>query len=223
MTAHFVDPNTKVVLGYGPYMPDNTFLNKFIRYETFVTAINYMSFALKMMPYMGVGRNLAYRKSFFVEQSGFSDHKHIASGDDDLLIAKAGLTDGVNLELSPETFCYSKAKTSWKSYIHQKQRHVSTSTSYSMKHKLLLSLYVFFHFFFFFSAFLLLFSNFYWLIAVSLMAVNCASRYGILKPILLKFGEKDLTTVIYSYDIIFICYYFISLPGVFTSKQKPWK
>ena len=50
---------TDIVLGYSPYFKKGGFLNSFIRFEAFVTALNYFSFAMVGKPYMGVGRNLA--------------------------------------------------------------------------------------------------------------------------------------------------------------------
>ena len=40
-------------------------LNKLIRFETFHTALQYLSYALAGIPYMGVGRNLSYKKDYF--------------------------------------------------------------------------------------------------------------------------------------------------------------
>ena len=55
-------PGIEVVLGYGAYKKYPGFLNKLIRFETFHTALQYFSYALAGKPYMGVGRNLSYRK-----------------------------------------------------------------------------------------------------------------------------------------------------------------
>ncbi|MGZ5189817.1 MAG: glycosyltransferase, partial [Flavisolibacter sp.] len=54
---------TEVALGYGAYNKMPGFLNKLIRFETFHTALQYFGYALAGKPYMGVGRNLAYRKN----------------------------------------------------------------------------------------------------------------------------------------------------------------
>ncbi|HBK82800.1 MAG TPA: glycosyl transferase family 2, partial [Flavobacterium sp.] len=64
----------------------NSFLNKIIRFETVLTAIQYFSWAKVGKPYMGVGRNLAYKKSVFFDNRGFMNHMKIKSGDDDLFI-----------------------------------------------------------------------------------------------------------------------------------------
>ena len=76
----------QIVLGYSPYFRYPGCLNLFIRFETVYTAVQYFSFALAKMPYMGVGRNLAYQKHLYELAGGFKQHEHIASGDDDLFI-----------------------------------------------------------------------------------------------------------------------------------------
>ena len=56
--------NKTIVLGYGAYEKiAGSFLNKIIRFETMLTAIQYFSWAKIGHPYMGVGRNLAYKKT----------------------------------------------------------------------------------------------------------------------------------------------------------------
>jgi len=124
------DATTEIVLGYGPYQAKQTFLNRFLRYETYLTLFNYAGFALKGMAYMGVGRNLAYKKNIFEKIEGFSAHKHIASGDDDLFIAEAANPYNTKLCINKEAWCYSKAKSTWEDYIQQKRRHVSTANQY---------------------------------------------------------------------------------------------
>ena len=69
----------EVVLGYGAYHKRPGMLNKLIRFETFHTALQYLSFALAGMPYMGVGRNLSYKKKLFLQSKGFSSINHTAS------------------------------------------------------------------------------------------------------------------------------------------------
>ena len=79
--------NSEVILGFGGYKKEQGLLNKIIRYDTFNVAQQYLSFSLRNHTYMGVGRNLAYKKSLFFDNKGFASHIHIPSGDDDLFIS----------------------------------------------------------------------------------------------------------------------------------------
>src|SRR5699024_1219171 len=87
--AHSFSEEKQIVLGYGAYEKQPGFLNKMIRFETLMTAIQYFSYALAKTPYMGVGRNLAYTSTVYYEKNGFIRHIKIASGDDDLFVNEA--------------------------------------------------------------------------------------------------------------------------------------
>jgi len=70
MVSGFSDEKT-IVLSYGGYEKSNGLLDKIIRYDTLFIAMNYLSFAHAGIPYMGVGRNLAYKKKEFWDNKGF--------------------------------------------------------------------------------------------------------------------------------------------------------
>jgi glycosyltransferase involved in cell wall biosynthesis len=128
-------PNKEIVLGFSPYFKEKFFLNNLIRYETFNTVVQYFSFALMGMPYMGVGRNLMYRKSLFLKNKGFAKHTNIVGGDDDLFINDVANAENTAICLNPETFMYSLPKTTWQTWYRQKRRHLSVSKYYRLQHK----------------------------------------------------------------------------------------
>ncbi|MBA4318196.1 MAG: glycosyl transferase family 2, partial [Flavobacterium sp.] len=80
MSSQFTMHKT-IVLGYGAYEKvANSFLNKIIRFETMLTAVQYFSWAKMGHPYMGIGRNLGYKKEEFYNVKGFINHMKIRSG-----------------------------------------------------------------------------------------------------------------------------------------------
>lgn len=135
---HFTNQH-QIVLGYSPYEQKIGVLNTMIRFETTQTAINYFGFANIGIPYMGVGRNMAYTKSVFESLNGFKSHEHILSGDDDLLVNQASTSYKFNLCLDPKSFVISQPKTDFQSWIAQKRRHISTAPQYALKHKVMLA------------------------------------------------------------------------------------
>ena len=139
MSSNFNRAN--IILGYGSYKKEKSLLNKIIRYDTFSIAQQYLSFALANQTYMGVGRNLAYKKSLFFSNKGFASHINIASGDDDLFIQEIANNSTVTIELSNEAHTTSNTIKSWKDWIYQKRRHISTAPLYKIKFKILLSIY----------------------------------------------------------------------------------
>ena len=106
-----------------------------------VTALQYFSYAHLGTPYMGVGRNMAYRKELFFNNSGFNDHMSLRSGDDDLFINKVADSKNTSTCFNQESFTISEPKTSFKDWILQKRRHVSTAKFYRPLHKFLLGLF----------------------------------------------------------------------------------
>ncbi|WP_407430052.1 glycosyltransferase [Arcticibacter sp.] len=133
-------PGISIVLGYSPYTYRGGFLNAFIRYESFSTALNYLSFALSGNPYMGVGRNLSYTKSLFFKAKGFASHMHILSGDDDLFVNENATAANTRIEIHPDSHVWSEPKTSWSSLWRQKVRHMGAGKAYKAKDKRILSL-----------------------------------------------------------------------------------
>lgn len=130
-----------IVLGYGGYETLPTFLNKLIRFETLLTALQYFSWAKRGNPYMGVGRNLAYKKEHFFGANGFVDHMKILSGDDDLFINGVANYKNTTIVATPESFTRSLPKETYADWIEQKRRHISTAKYYKFKDRVLLGLF----------------------------------------------------------------------------------
>ena len=137
------DEKTDFVIGYGGYKKAKGFLNKIIRYDTLTIALQYFTFALAKLPYMGVGRNLAYRKSVFFQNKGFSSHLHLSSGDDDLFVNENANKRNLKISLNPKTFTESIPSKRFKEWFYQKKRHITTAKYYKTKHKFVLGLEVF--------------------------------------------------------------------------------
>ncbi len=130
MTAPLKD-DKQIVLGYGAYESGKGLLNKLIRYETTFTAIQYLSWALRGRPYMGVGRNLAYKRSHFFNNKGFSNHYHIPSGDDDLFVNETANRHNTAVVYEPGAHTRSLPAKSFKKWWKQKQRHLAVGKHYS--------------------------------------------------------------------------------------------
>jgi len=132
---------TNFVLGYSPYQKLPGLLNKVIRFEALVTAIQYVSFALLKMPYMGVGRNLAYRRSKFLEGKGFNNILKITGGDDDLYVNQNATGKDTGVCVAADAQMTSVPKLTWGDYWRQKIRHLSVGKRYKKRHKIVLGLF----------------------------------------------------------------------------------
>lgn len=125
-------PETDIALGFSPYQKDGSVLNQFIQFETLHTAVQYLSYALAGLPYMGVGRNLAYRKKLFT-QAGFAGDEKYTGGDDDIFVNRHAKKDNTQVVLSVESHMTSVPENNWRNYLTQKIRHLSAGKRYHIK------------------------------------------------------------------------------------------
>ena len=126
---------TDFVLGYGAYLQKKGLLNRLITYDTLFIALQYMGMAAVRKPYMGVGRNLAYRKETFFAQKGFASTLHLSSGDDDLLVNKASNPWNTRIEVAPDSITWSEPNKTFRGWFYQKERHLSVSSYYKNSSK----------------------------------------------------------------------------------------
>ncbi|MCC5943695.1 MAG: glycosyltransferase [Bernardetiaceae bacterium] len=134
MVQPFNHSNIKIILGYSPYFSEKKVVNLVVQYETFYTALQYFAFAHIGKAYMGVGRNLAYRKSYFLSQNGFAKDAKITGGDDDLLVGRIANSQNTAYVHAPESLVYSYAPTTIRAWITQKKRHLSAGKRYRSRH-----------------------------------------------------------------------------------------
>ncbi len=219
----FVTGKKTIVLGYGPYLEKKSILNKFIRFETVYTAIQYFSAALWKIPYMGVGRNLMYTKSLYLENKGFSSHSEVMSGDDDLFISEVANGENVTICLLKSCFMYSEPKEIWTDYYKQKYRHNSTGGYYKQRHKVFLGLLSMSHFLFYL--------NFLLLIILQISVVITVLVYLMrLLLILLIYGystkrlqERHLLIWVPLFDLTLFIYFILFAPALVSGNTKLWK
>lgn len=223
MTSHF-NNNKTIILGYGSYSKiKNSLVNTLIRFETLVTAVHYFSFAKLGIPYMGVGRNLAYRKETFFNAKGFIKHMGVLSGDDDLFVNQVATSKNTGICFSKNSFTESIPKTSFKSWFKQKRRHVSTANHYKLKHKFLLSLIYTSNFLFWILAMTLLILKFNWLIVLSLFFLKIIVQYIIIGFSSKKLNETDLLITLPFLDFFLMIIQLTIFINNLIAKPNHWK
>ena len=215
------DGTTEVVLGYGAYNKKPGFLNKLIRFETFHSALQYFSYALAGVPYMGVGRNLSYKKELFIRNKGFSFINHLPSGDDDLFINMVANKQNTKIVIDPEAFTLSEPKKTFGEWMKQKTRHYSSGKFYQPKTKFLLGLYSVSHFLFyplFFSALFM----FDWEPVLAVFSLRLVLQALVYFRTMQKLNEKDLFAWWLVLDIWMFVYYIIFLPSLWRRPRPTW-
>ncbi len=211
----------EIVLGYGAFHKRPGVLNKLIRFETFHSALQYFSYALAGIPYMGVGRNLSYKRELFMKNKGFSSINMIPSGDDDLFINKVATKKNTAIVVDPASHTLSKAKETWKDWMRQKYRHYTTTKYYKPKHKFWLGLYSF-SFGLLFPTFIVAAILFNWWIALSVLAFRWLIQGIIYFKSMKKLNESDLFPFYILLDLWMFVYYIVAFPSFFKKPKQKW-
>ncbi len=213
---------TKIVLGYAPFFKENTFLNKFIRFENVMTAMQYLSFAKLGMPYMGVGRNLSFKKNMF-DAKVYEKNKDIPSGDDDLFVNAVANSSNTEVSLSKDSFMYSEAKKTWKEWMQQKLRHTRSGRFYKFHHRIALALYPLSNLIFYVTAVILV-TQIHLLLPVLLIFFGILfTKKWFINRVNGKLQQSDLNSLTLLFDITYTLYlYLIFLLSLFATKDK-WK
>ncbi len=224
MTSHFEEKIT-FVLGYGGYLKEKGLLNKYIRYDTLTIAMQYLGMAIRGIPYMGVGRNLAYRRSVFFMNKGFGAHNHIISGDDDLLINTLASADNTLTEFSYATHTRSIPSSSLKEWITQKKRHLTTAPYYKLKDKLLLITEPLTRILFYITLIILLSFIYLWPFVIAVLIVRLITQIIIYSLVQKKLNESGILAYSLFFDIfspLINCIVFLSNTRTKSGKNK-WK
>jgi len=217
------EEKTQFVLGFSPYRKGKGFLNLFIRFETLLTALQYCSFALLRNPYMGVGRNLAYRKSFFLAGKGFHEIMNVTGGDDDLYVNQHANSSNTTLVVNKAATTYTFAEETWTDFIRQKQRHLSVGKLYKFKHRFWLGLFTVSWLISWISIVpAVIFSGFP-LIVAGLMIARIALLMIAFDIALRKFEHKFELWTLPFLDFLFSIYYLTTGLLTLGSKKVRWK
>jgi len=221
ISSNFTD-KIEIVLGYGAYEKLPGFLNKIIRFDTFIIAMQYFSFALKGKTYMGVGRNLAYKKELFFKNKGFANHTHIASGDDDLFIHRVAKSDNVAIEYEHTSHTISSPKKTFTEWAWQKKRHLTTAPFYRKSVKLFLGYLYLLPVIFYLIFIILIVLNYALYIIFGLFLIRIGVQLLVYRKAMIKLNEKDL---LYYAPVLEILFIFIQ-PYLYISskltKNLPW-
>jgi len=201
MASHF-DEKIDFVLGYGGFFSKNGLVNKYIRYDSMTIAMQYIGMAIRGMPYMGVGRNLAYRRSLFFSKKGFGNHTHLASGDDDLFVNANASGNNIAVEFIKEAHTRSVAASGINEFYKQKKRHLTTANHYKPWDKVALMAEPVSRVLFYISFIVLLSNLFLWPVVLCVFTVRVIIHVTVFILNQKKFNEQGLLPWLPIFDIL---------------------
>ncbi|MEZ4804478.1 MAG: glycosyltransferase [Bacteroidia bacterium] len=214
--------NTEIVLGYSPFEKANTLINLISRMDNAYTGLMYLSFANKKQAYMGVGRNLSYKRDLFFKNNGFAKHLHIAPGDDDLFVNQNCNAKNTAICIHTEAFVNTHAKTSFYTWFRQKKRHNFAGKYYKSKDQFKLGLYASFHALLWISfvANLFVYESLGW--ALILLGLYWLIKWPIIYNSFKKLKQTGIVIWMPIFDILYVFYnVFFGLVAIF-GRQKKW-
>lgn len=226
--ARNFNQGVEFVLGYSPYSTEKTTINRLITYDTLFIALQYLGYTLKGKPYMGVGRNMAYRKEVFFRMKGFASNLQLRSGDDDLMVNAAANAFNTKVEISPESITWSEPKKSLRNWFFQKERHLSVASFYTPKSRFRLMIEPVMRGLFYLTFILtLIFGNYIsMIIAGVLFVVRAVTQLVIINKSSKHFGGRNYFMSLFVFDIYLplVNLFLVSFGRMGSkSKQIVWK
>lgn len=120
-----------IVLGFCKYnIPGKVPMKRFIQYDNLVHSLKYLSMAIARKPFMGIGKNMAYRKEYFFREKGFSSFLNIDGGEDDLFINGIANKNNTAVVISPDSFTESNVVNNFATWRFIKSKYLYTKQFY---------------------------------------------------------------------------------------------
>ena len=223
MSRYFVD-NKGIVLGYSGYLAQKGFLNQWIRYDACFVALQYLGFAKMGKAYMGVGRNLAYRKSLFFAHNGFAEHAYVLSGDDDLLVNRAATKQNVAVAYDKNAHTRSISKRTFKEWMWQKRRQNATGKHYRNGQVFWLTLEPLSRMLMWASFCVLMFFYPFWQYILMVFMLRMILFMSVIGVAAKRFNEPGILKHAILFDWVMpLVYFYVFLLNRISSKHNKWK
>jgi glycosyltransferase involved in cell wall biosynthesis len=212
----------EIIAGFGAYQYERGFLNAFIRWETLHTFLQYSSYAKRGLPYMAVGRNLACKKNILLKAQSHPYWSLTPSGDDDLLVRLMGNKHNYAIVADTNAHTISEAKSTFKDWIAQKQRHLSTGKLYKREIQFLLGTYGFSHGLMWLLVIILWIGGMAYLIS-SLFILRCMLTWSLWAITTENLNQKKMIFWLPICDISWAIYNLFLSPYIFFKTKLKWK
>ncbi|MBA4301031.1 Glycosyltransferase, catalytic subunit of cellulose synthase and poly-beta-1,6-N-acetylglucosamine synthase [Algoriphagus alkaliphilus] len=229
MTAPIREDGKTFSIGFSGYEVKSSLLNKWIQFETMLTALFYFSFGLWKAPFMGVGRNLCYRKSFFMEVKAFKGLWHLEGGDDDLFVNQYATGKNSAIVIDPCATTTSIPKETWKEYLVQKKRHLNAGKYYRGEDKRKIGLFSLSHALFWIGAIgLMIYFGVeteleQFLIVLGIVLVRSFLVLSIFNSASKKIQGSATPMNVLINDFIYLGYFWVLGSVSYQAKDIPWK
>ena len=213
-----------LVLGFSGYTEAPGFLNQLIRYETLLTGAQYLSFAWRGWPYMGVGRNLAYTRACFTATKGFASHIRQLSGDDDLLVQDAvRYKQRVAVVADPSSHTLSEPAATWAVWWRQKRRHLSAGRAYRLADRLRIGTFILANMLFYLATIVLVLSSNNWIALSVIYAIRTLFVGAVYARLSRRLHQPVIVGLLPVLDAVYFFQYLALGISLFLNRTLRWK
>lgn len=131
MVAGYRHKNIDIVLGYAGIERRKSLFNWLQQYDNMDYSTEYLSAAIRHRPFTGNGRNLSYRRSFFMKNNGLIYSYNEPYGDDDMFVNQNARGHNVSVVLDPESFTMAVPRRNFREWHQLRKHRVTTHRYYS--------------------------------------------------------------------------------------------
>ena len=136
MVAGYLDKNTNIVLGYCGIQRKASLLNLLEHYDNLDYSTEYLGAALLHHPFTGNGRNLSYRRSFFLDKGGFIYHYYIPDGADDMFVNQNCTRRNTTVVLDDKSYTTVAPQPSFHQWHLYRKHRITTHAFHPLSTKL---------------------------------------------------------------------------------------
>lgn len=120
-----------IVLGYSRLIIEKKVpMRKFMLFDNLIYHLKFISLAIAGKPFMGTGRNMAYKKALFYLHKGFSSILHIEGGEDDLYINRIAPGKQTGVVISRDSMTETHGIDHLHTWRSLKSKHLYTKQFY---------------------------------------------------------------------------------------------
>lgn len=130
MVAGYCHKNIDIVLGYTGIERRKSLFNWLQQYDNMDYSVEYLGAAIMHCPFTGNGRNLSYRRSFFMENNGLIYNYNEPNGADDMFVNQNARRHNVSVVLEPESFTMAVPRRNFREWHSLRKHRVVTHKYY---------------------------------------------------------------------------------------------
>lgn len=215
MTTPVREEGKTFAIGFSGYQEKEGLLNQWIQFETLLRALFYLSFGLWKSPFMGTGKNLCYRKSFFLEVKGFKGFWGVEGGDDSVFVNTYATGANTKVIINPEAITLSAPKEDWKEYLQTERRQLHVEQYFNVEDKRKMGLYGVSHALYWIGGiglllyFLVGLQWEYFLVVLSIMGLRSAMMLAIFKSASKNLLGNTPKMRALSNDLLYLAYFWV--------------